>query len=287
VKVGAHHVWMYWEDPPGGRRPPYLTLCEETVVRHLGPSMELHVLDQDSAFDWLPDLNPSVWHRLASPVQRADYVRTRVVYRHGGLWIDSDCIAMRRLDGVTDHLGSHDLVSWGEDVDGRFFNNVFAGRAGAPMLAEWIEGQDRALASVDDWSSLPWAALGSGSFSSVRRNPALLNLPSAKVAPVLWYEWRRFLSPFQSPAAVLRAAPWTVMLWNAVMGPALKRRTTEELLGSHMLVSRLFRIALGRTSPDDEMDRRTRLSRASDLRYSRAGRSAEIRMRRWLDHSAT
>ncbi len=273
------HVWMYWEDPPGGRRPSYLTLCAQTIERHLGPSMELHVLDRESAFDWLPDLDRSVWHRLAGPVQRADYVRTRVVYRHGGLWIDSDCIALRPLDGLTDHLSTHDLVAWGADA-GRFFNNIFAGRAGAPALASWIDGQDRALASTDDWSNLPWAALGSGAIGSSRQGPGLLNLPSEKIAPVLWYEWRRFLSPFQDPSVVLRAAPWTVMLWNAVMGPALRRRSTEELLGDHILVSRLFRIALGRSSLADEIDRRTRLSPASDLRYARLGRSVEIRLRR-------
>ena len=64
------HVWMYWEDPPGHTRPAYLDLCQDTIRRHLGPSLEFHSLDDTSIFEWLPDLDPSIWSRLTVPAQR-------------------------------------------------------------------------------------------------------------------------------------------------------------------------------------------------------------------------
>jgi len=274
------HVWMYWENLPGRKCPAYLLVCRDTVRRHLGPGTTLHVLDEQSVFDWLPDLDPAVWARLAVPAQRADYARTRLVYRHGGLWIDADCIAMRGLDALDGYLDGHELASWGEDVRGRFFNNLFAGRAGAPLLAEWIEGQDRTLASRDDWSTLAWNDLGSAAFFPLMREATYANIPSAMVAPVLWFGWRRFLSPYQSPADVLASSPVTVMLWNKGMGPLLATRSTEEVLTADMLLSRLLRIALGRSTLEDELDWRTRLSRLSDLRYGPAGRSVERRLRK-------
>lgn len=276
--TGAH-VWMYWEDLPGRSCPAYLRLCQESIRHHLGPSMTLHMLDRESVFDWLPDLDASVWHGLAVPAQRADYARTRLTFRHGGLWVDADCIAVGSLDRITAYLADHDLVAWGADVQGRFFNNLFAARPGAPMLAQWIEGQDRVLATSEDWGRLPWAALGSGPVYPFLDNADYGNVPAPKVAPVLWFAWRRFLSPFQSPATVLSSDPVTVMLWNKEMGPVLGARSATEVLKSRMLLSRLLRIGLGTSTLADELDALTRASGLSDLRYGPIGRTIESRLR--------
>src|SRR2546428_6604083 len=93
-------LWMYWEDVEAGhKRPPYLDLCLETVRKNAG-SPTLHLLDQDSVPDWLPDLPDGVWRRLPTPVYRADYARTRLIHRYGGLWLDFDVIVMAPLDEV-------------------------------------------------------------------------------------------------------------------------------------------------------------------------------------------
>ena len=107
------------------------------------------------------------------------------------------------------------------------------------------------------------------------------NIPFKKVAPVLWYEWRRFFSPFQSPADVLASSPVTVMLWNKGMGPILADRSVSQLRRGQMLLSRLFRIALGESTLEEELDGYTRLSRVSDLRYRANGIRVERRLREW------
>jgi hypothetical protein len=276
------HVWMYWEDLPGRTRPAYLDLCQETIRRHLGPSMTLHVLDNESVFDWLPDMEASIWHRLTVPAQRADYARTRLVYSHGGLWLDADCIAMGQLDVLAGYLGGHELASWGSDVGARFFNNLFIAHAGSPVLELWMESQDATLAASDDWTALEWSALGSDAFRPVKRGANYVNVPFKKVAPVLWYEWRRFLSPFQSPADVLASSPVTIMLWNKGMGPVLADRSAAQLRTSKILLSRLFRIALGESTVEEELDRYTRFRRVSDLRFGANGIRIERRLRQWL-----
>ena len=275
------HVWMYWENPPGRTRPAYLDLCQDTIRYHLGPSLEFHLVDDTSIFEWLPDLDPSIWSRLTVPAQRADYAWTRLVYAHGGLWLDADCIAVGPLDALVGYLGTHELASWGSDVKGRFFNNLFVARAGSPLLALWMQSQDETLASSDDWTSLSWSALGSDAFHPFMNDGNYTNIPFKKVAPVLWYEWRRFFSPFQSPADVLASSPVTVMLWNKGMGPILADRSVSELRKGNMLLSRLFRIALGESTLEEELDGYTRLSRVSDLRYGANGIRVERRLREW------
>lgn len=282
-------VWMYWENRPGGNCPAYLRLCRDTVARNLGRCGPLHVLDRETAADWLPDLDPRVWERLDGPVQRADYVRTRLVHRYGGIWIDHDCIVRRPLDALAEHLDRFEFVAWGGDVQGRLFNNLFAARAGSSFMAEWMDAQDRALAATDDWASLPWASLGNDAIHPLLRRRDYANLPSWEVAPVLWFRWRRFLSPFQDPRQVLAADPLTVMLWNKSMGPVLGGRTEAELLVSPMLVARLLRLALGRSTPVEESRRWARLHGLSSLRYGRLGASIDRRLHpsdQWLDEPA-
>ena len=75
---------------------------------------------------------------------------------------------------------------------------------------------DAALAQDVTWEiarRLPWKAL-----------------PMARVAPVPWYEWRRFFSRVESPRRLLPPNPLTVVLWNVVMGPVLRDQTRAELL---------------------------------------------------------
>ena len=226
---------MYWENRPGQKCPDYLLLCHDTVARNLGRCGPLRVLNRDTVFDWLPDLDrrvgPPGW-----PGAAGRYVRTRLVHRYGGIWIDHDCIVRRPLDALADHLEHYEFVAWGGDVQGRLFNNLFAARADSTFVATWLDAQDRVLAATDNWTSLPSASLGNDAIHPLLRQFDYANLPSWEVAPVLWFKWRCFLSPFQDPRRVLAADPITVMLWNKSMGPALGNRTTDELLTSPMLV---------------------------------------------------
>ncbi len=273
------HVWMYWENLPGKYRAPYLELCLDTIKLHLDDAMCLHALDEESVFEWLPDLSPEIWEKLGTPIRRADYARVRLVERHGGLWLDADCIAMKRLRPLVEPLASHDVVGWGSDVGGRFYNNLFAALPKAPLLRRWMDAQDAALAAQDDWLHLSWAALGQELMTDVLAGDNYHRVTSGRVAPVLWYEWRRFLSTMQSPARVQASEPITVMLWNREMGRHLGGRSADSLLSSKMLIGRLFRIALGISSVTYELDIATRLSFLSDLRFTTSGRRIETQLR--------
>jgi hypothetical protein len=73
-----------------------------------------------------------------------------------------------------------------------------------------------------------------------------------------------------------------ITLYNMVMGPVLEDRSAAALRGAKTLLSRLYRIALGESTLDDELDLATRFSKLSDLRYTLNGRRIELRVRRLL-----
>ncbi len=271
-------VWTYWEDVPGTTRPAYLDLCLETIRRHAAP-LPLHCLGPDDALEVLPDLDVERWRSLPAPNYRSDYVRCRLLQRYGGLWIDIDTVALRPLAALLAELDARGTVSFGME-QGRFFGGLSAAAAGSAFVDMWVAEQDEVLTRHRDWATLPYAALAQDVTWSVARKTPWKPLPMAEVAPIPWYQWRRFFSRLESPRHLLAAKPVTVVLWNAAMGPALRGVDAGQLARSRMLLSRLLRIGLGTSDVNDEEDGWTALHRLSALRFSRLGQGAELTMRR-------
>jgi hypothetical protein len=271
-------IWSYWEDAPGrGARAPYLDLCLETIERHRG-ELELHVLSRDDAVEWLPDLDVERWLALPAPNYRSDYARSRLLARHGGIWIDVDTIALAPLSRFLDEIDDTGMLCWGQEL-GRFFGGLCAAHPGAEFVTNWAQEQDRVLSKRDDWSTLGYAALAQDVTWHLARRHPWKSVPIGTVSPIPWYEWRRFFSRLESPGHVLAADPTTVVLWNAVMAPRLRTRSRDQLLGDSTLLGRLLRIGLGRSTVRDEDAGITRLHRLADLRFSTPGRKVETGLR--------
>jgi len=276
--AGIRQLWVYWEQRPDRSRPPYLDLCLETIRARLG-SLTLEVVDERSALDRLPDLDRDTWGRLPDATRRSDYCRTRLLHAFGGLYLDADCIALAPLEALTEPLGAHAFVTFGAR-EGAVQNGMFASRRGAQFLEEWIVAQDRVLRDCPDWSTLPRTALGEPLATAIAPRLPHHSFPERMIAPVMWFEWGRFFSRFASPDSVLRHAPLTVMLYNEFMAEPLRATSVSELRAGTTLLSRLFRIALGESTAEDEVDVRTRLHVVADARYSTYGRAVMARVRR-------
>lgn len=271
-------VWAYWENGRRPRRSEYLDLCVETIERHVAP-LELRVLSRDDAVTWLPDLDVERWESLPAPNFRSDYVRSRLLQRYGGIWIDVDTVALSPLSLLLGELDDTGMVCFGKEF-GRFFGGLCAAAPATEFVDAWVEGQDRALSRRADWADLPYPALAQGVTWELARSLPWKALPMERVAPVPWYQWRRFFSRIESPVRLLEASPITVVLWNVVMGPVLRDQTRTELLAGRTLLSRLLRMGLGQSTASDEEDSWTRLHALSSLRFSLPGQRLESTFRR-------
>jgi hypothetical protein len=275
-------VWMYWEHDPARGRAPYLDLCMQTILKNRG-TLALEMVDERTIFDWLPELDITMWNALRSPTSRSDYGRIRLLHTYGGLYLDADCIAMAPLHCLTAPLESNSFVSFGLD-DGPIQNNFFAARAGDPVLEQWIDAQDRVLSNVSDPSALPRTALGEPLLTPIASHAPHFTFPERTIAPVMWYEWGRFFSRCTAPRRVLQHRPLTVMLYNEFMGGPLRATSIDDLRNGRTLLSRLFRIALGMSTVEDETDIWTRAHVLADARYSSFGRALRGKLRRIRGH---
>ena len=147
--------------------------------------------------------------------------------------------------------------------------------AGVAFVDDWVANQDKALERFQDWSTLPYATLAQDVTWELARTHPWKALAMEKVAPIPWYQWRRFFSRLESPKKLLGPSPITVVLWNAVMAPGLRSQDRAEVLASKMLLSRLLRVGLGMSEGDDEEDGWTKLSALSAMRFSVTGQRIE------------
>lgn len=131
-----NHIWMYWENKKGSSKSSYLNLCYQTIQRHC-TDCQVHLLNEQSVFDYLPDLNENLM-RLCSIPQKADYIRLSLLYKYGGLWLDADIIVFKSLQQLFDLLDKYDFIGFG-----CHFNNCHIKTVGYPKPANWVIGSKK------------------------------------------------------------------------------------------------------------------------------------------------
>lgn len=108
-------IWMYWENKlPNSKRPAYLDLCYETVVKHCSETFNIILLDERTIFDYLPNVRRDLDAKCSIP-QKTDYYRYMLLYKYGGIWLDSDIIVLQDLSPLIDKLNidGYDYVGAG------------------------------------------------------------------------------------------------------------------------------------------------------------------------------
>jgi mannosyltransferase OCH1-like enzyme len=124
-----HHIWI-GPDPLPEDHGPWI---ESWKVHH--PDWEHRLWTEEN----LPEdpIRPEILERLRAPVERADILRLEILYRHGGVYADTDLECLRPLDDVID----------GEEFvgvclkPGRATNTLIAASPGHPLI-------ERALGEV-------------------------------------------------------------------------------------------------------------------------------------------
>ena len=151
-----HQIWIGPDPLPEEHRP-----WIESWRRH-HPGWEHRLWTEDD----LPDdpIRPEVLERLRAPVERADILRLEILFRHGGVYVDTDVECLRPVD---------ELVAGEELVmvclkPGRATNTFIASAPGHPLL-------DRALRELRPMDAY-WTVAASDSIKDGAGPPLLRRL---------------------------------------------------------------------------------------------------------------
>jgi inositol phosphorylceramide mannosyltransferase catalytic subunit len=122
IPRAIHHIWVGPEPLPSDLLP-YV----ESWKRH-HPDWEHRLWTEEN----LPrdPIRPEVLQRLRSPIERSDILRLELLYRFGGVYVDTDLECLRPLDEV---LGEESFVGTCFKP-GRVTNTFIASAAGHPLL---------------------------------------------------------------------------------------------------------------------------------------------------------
>lgn len=236
-------LWMYWEGP----KNPWIEACLELTkmhhpeVRLLGPEEWEEIWDEDRDIDL---------GRFAI-MHKADFIRGWLLSRHGGLWMDADCILQRRLDWVLDACGFYDFASYRlrpllPRRNGRYTNALMGGRAGSPTMVAYYE-RTRARLKTATWTRNP--AFGPNVLSEVVREtikPGVANygldLPRRLFHPHLWDQKRQHWAHRSDEEHEAVIDPDIFMYMVTHLSFNLKKdMTSEQVWNSRMMLSYMLR----------------------------------------------
>jgi FkbM family methyltransferase len=246
-------IWQYWET--GGEKPAFIDGLHEIARRNAG--VEIVLVTPETLAGHLPDLEPEILD-IPDLSHKADMIRTRLVARHGGMWLDSDAVVLRDLGPLFDLLGEHEFVGFNNggrlQPERPFVRvNCFLSRPQGTIVSRWAAAQR---------AKLPKTVFGWNEIGAAMLNPICVEhagtariLPFEKISPIGWKEVARFLDVDDALAAKILDECFIVMLSNRSIEKRkvpLQRLSVDEIAaGDHVLGQVVRRACLGPVVPGE------------------------------------
>lgn len=244
-----HKIWLYWDNYPGRQKPPYLELCLATINKYCGDSFDIHLLSSDDVGEWLPDLR-SDWHDMKQLNQRANYLRYKLLYTFGGIWLDSDIILLRSLLPLMQQAmdaDEYDLIATGspEYGYGEPENGFIVSRQGGTVITEALDIADQRL-TASNTKQFQWGYLGVQVLREAVKKHPYHHLHASDIMPISWQNAGQFVSRVPMKYVVPDHS-YAVMLFNEMFrrqSGALLTMPADDVMSSKMLIGQIFRKAL-------------------------------------------
>lgn len=115
---------------------------------------------------------------------RADYIRAFLLARYGGLWVDSDCLAMKELGWVQDKLMTCDFVAHRER-SGHISNDFIGSRPGGKIASCFY---NRICEILREGRPLRWISIGAEPLTEIlsRTRHSWYEIECEKIQPICW-----------------------------------------------------------------------------------------------------
>ena len=227
-------VWTFWTGP----RPPWISLCLETLSRHC-PTIK--VLD-DSFWTSEFDANVPIQQLLESPAHfRSNLVRSWLLSKRGGIWVDADCICLRDLQPIAEKRAS---FTADRQSKGGLCSALVSAKPGSQIAFRWWRLTKRQAATnirSESWDRLSLGPRLLGQAIAAVPSERVLYHPSSLVHPIHWRDHAAFVADVQ-PTIDPRA--WCWMLTSGSLGD-MRSWSRDQILESPTLIGRVFRHALG------------------------------------------
>lgn len=113
------YMWLYWDNKTDNNinnknNPAIIDLCYDTVVKHCSNSFEIVRLNKDNIESYIPELKHyKKYMKDLIIAHKVDIYRIMLLYKYGGIYLDSDIIVLRDPVEIMDKLKKYDFVGFG------------------------------------------------------------------------------------------------------------------------------------------------------------------------------
>ncbi|MGX1642340.1 capsular polysaccharide synthesis protein [Sphingobacterium sp. NPDC055431] len=152
-------IWMYWETY---NLPSYV----DKIVEHIkitNPNFVVNLLHSESIKEYLPDLNITGEMPIAN---KTDLIRLNLLYKYGGIWIDSTTIFNEDLSWVIElnAIESYDIIGYYKETSTINFN--------FPVIESWFLASKPRNKLIGMWLKVlsPLAMVGAENYFELMKN---------------------------------------------------------------------------------------------------------------------
>lgn len=231
-----NQVFTYWAGP----MPPWIELCLESLSKNC---LNIKILDDSfwkNEYDGAVPIKPF----FKQPIHfRSNVLRTFLLVRYGGIWVDADCIALRDLSDIGNLLEFHDFVTYSQSRGG-ICSALVAAKKGSKIAWSWWKlTKHTSLRNIrkNKWNRLSLGPRLLRKALNLSGDCGYCVLPSNHVHPIHWHNHKAFQSNVQP---IIDNKAWCWMLTSGSLGEITKW-SRNQIIESETLIGRVFRHALG------------------------------------------
>ena len=258
-----HVIWQYWETR--GHKPAFIDGLHRLARRNSG--CEVILVTPETLRRYLPELPREVL-QIKQIAHKADMIRSMLVARHGGMWLDSDAIVLHDLNWLFELLQTYEFICFNnrgrlEETRPWVRVNCFLSRPDGHVAREWVRRQHAKFPRTKyEWEEIGTELLHPICLAESKRVKVL---PFEMICPIPWDRVAEFEQKVMDPEKIIEKC-FIVMLSNASLAtraPALRRLTCQQIAEEDHLLGAIMRAALC-GDPVDGPPGPTRLNSAAE-----------------------
>lgn len=206
--------------------PDWIKMCQDTVFNHVSNVN----LISDREFVTLRTTDTDIDLSGLCVAHRADFIRSFLLAKYGGIWIDADCIVMRSLSSLFELLEKYEFIGYRERSG--FITNNFMGASVNSRIA--IAYYQNICAILRSGEPIEWLTLGSLTLTSTINALGVewYELETNLIQPVCWSEPKTFFTKREpkSHKEALNKNSYCYMLSANMANGFMKENPSESLL---------------------------------------------------------
>lgn len=215
ISKNENNVFLYWT----GEKYKLIEILRNMIYLHStnGHGYKVHFINDKNINKYL-DILPEYFYELL-PAHQADFLRVELIYKYGGIWLDSDILVIDNLDYFFDIINKTNgffILENGNTV----CNGFWGSKSGTDLVFKWRKNMINILNLKK--SKIKWREIGSDILKELQNDKSFDNYKIINgldnVYPVNWDKCvDEFINkPYENYKKLVRDFQPIIILVNSV-----------------------------------------------------------------------